>query len=233
MSIFLGFLVFVCIIVGGIFLLLLVFNLVRRKPVKKPIIMILLCFSGIVVLTVAGMTFFPAPMTEKQAVTETPATEIAELESNIEMTTIEAPTTSTPETTAVPETTTPVTTESGDDFIASCQKIGYKSLLRTPDDYIGQRLVITAKVQQVMEGGLFDSSKYYRVQTDNDGYEAYYDDEYFMYDFRTSDTTKLLKDDVLKIYAEFVGLEEVRRALTGTTEEVPAIKAYYVELISE
>ena len=54
-----------------------------------------------------------------------------------------------------------------------------------------------------------------------------------MYDSRIGDDMKILKDDVLKIYAIFTGMEEVKRALTGTKEEVPAIKAYYVELISE
>ena len=84
-----------------------------------------------------------------------------------------------------------------------------------------------------MQGGLFDDSQYYRVLTDNDGYEIYADDEYFMYDSRIGDDMKILKDDVLKIYAVFTGMEEVKRALTGTKEEVPAIKAYFVELISE
>lgn len=123
--------------------------------------------------------------------------------------------------------------ETPDEFKASCQEIGYKKIMRNPEDYIGQRIVITAKVQQIMQGGLFDDSQYYRVLTDNDGYEIYADDEYFMYDSRIGDDMKILKDDVLKIYAIFTGMEEVKRALTGTKEEVPAIKAYYVELISE
>lgn len=123
--------------------------------------------------------------------------------------------------------------ETPDEFKASCQEIGYKKIMRNPEDYIGQRIVITAKVQQIMQGGLFDDSQYYRVLTDNDGYEIYADDEYFMYDSRIGDDMKILKDDVLKIYAVFTGMEEVKRALTGAKEEVPAIKAYFVELISE
>lgn len=120
-----------------------------------------------------------------------------------------------------------------EEFAASCQQIPYKNLLRNPDDYIGQRIKITAKIQQVMQGGWLDDNQYYRVQTDNDGYEWYFDDEYFMYDYRIDDDTKLLQDDVLIIYAEFAGLETVTRALTSTKEEVPAIKAYYVEIIAE
>lgn len=137
----------------------------------------------------------------------------------------------TTESIAIADDTT--SAESPEEFKESCQEIDYKKLLRKPEDFIGQRIVITAKVQQVMNGGLFDDGKYYRVQTDNGNQEWYLDDEYFMYDYRIGDDMKILKEDVLKIYAEFSGLEEVKRALTKSDEEVPAIKAYYVELISE
>ena len=138
-----------------------------------------------------------------------------------------------PESEPVSEEASVSLNETKDEFIATCQEISYKTLLRTPDDYIGQRIIIVAKVQQILQGGWFDDNQYYRVQTDNDGYNWYMDDEYFMYDFRVDDNTKLLTDDVLKIYAEFVGLETVTRALTNTKEDVPAIKAYFVEIISE
>lgn len=152
-------------------------------------------------------------------------------ESKIESLSIE-PTTSEAIQEATIEETVEVA-ETPEEFKASCQEIGYKKIMRNPEEYIGQRIVITAKVQQIMQGGLFDDSQYYRVLTDNDGYEIYADDEYFMYDSRIGDDMKILKDDVLKIYAVFTGMEEVKRALTGTKEEVPAIKAYFVELISE
>lgn len=138
--------------------------------------------------------------------------------------------------TSFDETTEPVieeTTESETDFKASCVEIPYKKLLRTPDDYINQRIVITAKIQQVMQGGWFDDGVYYRLQTDDGGYESYFGDEYYMYDCRSMNDLKLLKDDVLKVYAEFSGLKEIKRALTGEKEEIPAINAYYIELISE
>lgn len=123
--------------------------------------------------------------------------------------------------------------ESEEEFKNSCQELSYKSLLRTPDDYIGQRIVLTAEVKQVLSGGWFDDGKYYRVQTDNDGGDWYMDDEYYMYDDRPEGSLKILKEDVIKIYAEFVGLEEIHRAVTGSAEEVPAIRAHYIELISE
>ena len=135
-----------------------------------------------------------------------------------------------------PETETVEATEaqeSEEEFKASCQEFSYKSLLRTPDDYIGQRIVLTAEVKQIMSGGWFDDNKYYRVQTDNDGRDWYIDDEYYMYDGRPEGSLKILEEDVIKIYAEFIGLEEVHRAITGASEEMPAIRARYIELISE
>lgn len=144
-------------------------------------------------------------------------------------------TTTEPETeeTTTEEENTVTETESEEEFKSSCQAIGYKKLLRTPDDYVGQRIVITAEVQQVIDGGLFDDSKYYRVQTDNNDSGYYFDDEYFMYDNRVDDDMKILDGDVLKIYGEFTGLETMKRVITGSKDEVPAIKAYYIELISE
>lgn len=122
--------------------------------------------------------------------------------------------------------------ESREDFIASCEPADYKTLARYPDENIGKRITLTVKVSQIMQGGLFDSNEYYRVYTDDDsGYGFYSDHEYFMYDCRVDDTTKLLEDDILTIYGEFAGLQTVTRALTGTKEDVPAIKAYYIDII--
>ena len=169
---------------------------------------------------------------EESVPAQTQETLIAETDSEIEsQVTSEVETEIETETESETVSTTP--TESKDEFIASCQQIPYKDLLRNPDDYIGQRIVITAKVQQVVQGGWLDNNEYYRVQTDNDGYDWYMDDEYFMYDYRVDDNTKILQDDILKIYAEFSGVETITRALTGAKDEVPSIKAYYIDLIGE
>lgn len=124
------------------------------------------------------------------------------------------------------------TYEGKEEFIALCEKVPYKTLARDPEAYIGTKLELTVKVQQVMQGGFFDDSQYYRVNTD-DEYGMWFGDEYFMYDFRVDDDMKILQEDIIKVYAEFAGVEQVTRALTGTTEEVPAIKAIYVELVEE
>lgn len=215
---------------AGIVLTNLFNAIMRRRLALKffliPVTLFLIGFVGF------GLTI--EPDTNTDSASETAAAETTAVTAEEETTTQEE-TTVEPETeeTIAEEETTIAETESEDEFKTSCQEIGYKKLLRTPDDHIGQRITITAKVQQIMEGGFFDDSKYYRVQTDNEGYDLFYDDEYFMYDSRIADDMKILDGDVLKIYGEFIGLETIKRALTGTKEEVPAVKAYYVELISE
>ncbi len=125
-----------------------------------------------------------------------------------------------------------VSTIDKEEFITSCQEIPYKTLARNPDDYIGEHIVLTVKVSQVLQGGFFDSNEYYRVYTD-DEYGMWLGDEYFMYDSRVDDDTKILQDDIIKVYAEFAGTETVERALTGTKEDVLSIKAIFIELIED
>lgn len=121
---------------------------------------------------------------------------------------------------------------SKDDFIASCQEIPYKTLARNPSDYIGAHIVLKVKVSQIIQGGMFDNNQYYRVYT-NDEYNMWLGDEYFMYDSRNDDDTKILQGDILNVYAEFNGVETIERALTGAKEDVLSIKAVYIELIED
>ena len=81
---------------------------------------------------------------------------IAETDSEIEsQVTSEVETEIETETESETVSTTP--TESKDEFIASCQQIPYKDLLRNPDDYIGQRLGSTARVERVGPGAWLES----------------------------------------------------------------------------
>lgn len=119
-----------------------------------------------------------------------------------------------------------------EDFINSCSEMSYKTLARNPEDYIGEHIVLTIKISQIIQGGLFDNNQYYRVYT-NDDYGMWLGDEYFMYDSRANQDIKILQDDILTVYAEFAGTETVERALTGTKEEVLSIKAIYIDLIDD
>lgn len=122
---------------------------------------------------------------------------------------------------------------SEDEYKAKCVEVDYKDLCRYPERYSHKKIKIKAKIQQVMDASLLNSSKTYRVQTDTSGYGWYLDDEYFVTDKRTSGSVKLLEDDVIVIYGEFSGMEKVTRALTWTTDEVPGIQMKYAELVKE
>ena len=54
-----------------------------------------------------------------------------------------------------------------------------------------------------------------------------------MLDKRGSSAVKILTDDIVVVYGEFTGLEEVTRALTGTTDEIPRIEVKYADLVDE
>lgn len=221
-----------CVMIIVDFIFVLMRKEVRVKYLLIPAVAFIVGFFGFAA-TIKPNTNSDS-VKEGQRIEETTAETTTEETTTAEITTQEETTTQ-PETeeTTTEEETTVVETESEDEFKSLCQEIGYKKLLRTPDEYVGQRIVITAEVQQVIDGGLFDDSKYYRVQTDNNDSGYYFDDEYFMYDNRVNDDMKILDGDVLKIYGEFTGLETMKRVITGSKDEVPAIKAYYVELISE
>lgn len=113
------------------------------------------------------------------------------------------------------------------------ESVSYKDILRYPDENAGKLIVIEAEVQQCMDGGLFDDGKYYRVLAKDEELGQYWGDEYYVFDCRVEDDFKILNEDVIKIYGEVTGAEEITRALTWTSDEVAGIKMYYYELISE
>lgn len=122
-------------------------------------------------------------------------------------------------------------TLSEDEYRAECETVKYKDLCRYPDQYAGKKITITGKVQQIMDANWLSSDKAWRVQTDNDGYGYYLDDEYYAIDKRPSDAIKVLQDDIVVIYGEFTGMTNVTRALTNTTDEIPCIDVAYVDIV--
>lgn len=211
-------------------IILAVIDLCKKDGRKKTcsIIALVICGIWLVIVTASRSKNDSSNQTAAVSSTQTISEQKTTTQADEEPEPTEAPT---PEPTEEP-TPEPTPAESKEEFIASCQEIPYKTLARTPDEYIGTRIVLTVKVEQILQGGFFDSNEYYRVYT-NDEYDFWAGDEYFMYDFRPDDAMKILQDDIITVYAEFSGTESVTRALTGTTEEVPAIKVYYLDLIAE
>lgn len=84
-----------------------------------------------------------------------------------------------------------------------------------------------------MDASWLSNEKAWRVQTDNDGYGFYMDDEYYALDKRSSDSVKILQDDVITIYGEFTGMTQITRALTNTQDEIPCVDVHFVDIIDE
>lgn len=123
-----------------------------------------------------------------------------------------------------PDPNVPVATK--EEIVSSATTASYKDMMRDPDTYKGQYIVLTVKVQQTVTDGQF------RVYTD-DGTGWYMADEYYMLDKRVDDNTKILDSDVIKVYGQYDGTREMTRALTGTKEEIPVVNILYTELIDE
>lgn len=122
-------------------------------------------------------------------------------------------------------------------YKAQCKAIGtdveYKDLLRHPEKYIGSYVTMTVQVKQSIETSFWSDEVAYRCNSDESGYDFYMDDEYYVADNRAQNSEKILKDDIIKVYGEFTGVETVTRALTGAKEDIPQISMRYSELIEE
>lgn len=135
------------------------------------------------------------------------------------------------------ESSAPVSEVDESEYKAQCKVIGtdieYKDLLRHPKEYVGTHLTVTVQIKQTMETSLWSDEIAYRCNSDESGYDFYMDDEYYVADDRAENSEKILKDDIIKLYGEFTGVETVTRALTGTKEEIPQISMKFSELIEE
>lgn len=151
----------------------------------------------------------------------------AEVSSSSSSVTVSSSVESDSSTSEIPSTPT----LSEDEYRAECETVKYKDLCRYPDQYAGKKITITGKVQQIMDANWLSNDKAWRVQTDNDGYGYYLDDEYYAIDKRPSDAIKVLQDDIVVIYGEFTGMTNVTRALTNTTDEIPCIDVAYVDIV--
>lgn len=129
-------------------------------------------------------------------------------------------------------TATPEPTESPEDFKASCEEINYKELCRYPDEHMGDRVVLTVKVSQVLETGILTQETVWSAYDDEAGYGWYSSNQYYLADKRTDDDMRILEDDIIVAYGTFEGMEKVVTVL-GAKNELPRINVKYLELIGE
>jgi len=195
--------------------------LIRKKPKKKAAIALAICL----ILFVGGVALTPGSSNAGEG--KLPVSNGSSiLTSNPEPTQREEP--------QEQDTSEPIVQDvTKEDILSQKTSATYKDLLRTPDEYAGEYVVVTAKINQILEEGIFETTKYYFGRTDESGYEFYFDDEYCFMDKRLDDDTKLLEEDVLVVYGRFAELKKFSRALTGADVEIPVVEMLYVEILDE
>ena len=114
---------------------------------------------------------------------------------------------------------------SSEEFKANTITIPYNDLVREPGKFEGEHIQITVRIAQVMVGGILTEA----------GFRAYdgANEWYIQYDL-PSDAPRILENDTVTFFGEFTGLTNMKRALTGTRESVPRLKArYHIEASKE
>ena len=114
-------------------------------------------------------------------------------------------------------------------FIDSCVEIDYDELRRNPEDHIGENIIITVCVRQILENH-HKGNDVWRAYTDDSGYGFYYGNEYYLVDCRTDDYLNIITEDIIMVYGTFKGMESVYRVL-GVDDKLPMVDVIYLELI--
>ena len=115
-----------------------------------------------------------------------------------------------------------------------CQEYNYKDVLRNPEQYIGEKIVVTLEISTVKQESLTNPTKYYFAYSESEpGSGFFYGDRYAVFDERKNqDELKILEDDIIKVWGEISEPQETS-SLIVNSEELFCIDMKYAELISE
>ena len=122
---------------------------------------------------------------------------------------------------------------SEEEYKKLCKEYNYKDVLRNPENYIGEKIVITLEISSVHEKSLSNPTKYYFAYSESEPESGFYfGDRYGVFDKRENTDLKLLKDDVIKVYGEIADPQQTQSIIV-MSEELFCIDMKYVELLSE
>lgn len=121
---------------------------------------------------------------------------------------------------------------SQDEFIEACENYKYSDLLRYPEERIGNMIKFKARVVQIMEE---EDLRAYRCYTDlaSSMDSMMLDNELVILDNREEDTTRIIKDDNLIVYAVCKGTETFTSELTGAESELPIVSMKYCDILPD
>lgn len=120
-------------------------------------------------------------------------------------------------------------TISKEDYQELCEDYTYKQIARNPDKYIGKYITFTGEVIQVQEG--IGNSVTLRINMTKNEYGSYEDTVYCTYSYSDEDS-KILEDDIIKIYGECQG-DTSYTSIFGQKVTLPEIEIKYFDLIEE
>ena len=118
---------------------------------------------------------------------------------------------------------------SKEEYQELCEEYTYKEIARNPDDFKGKNIVLTGEVIQVQEG--IGNSVILRVNMTKNEYGNYKDTVYCTYSYLDEDS-KILKNDIIKIYGECQG-DTSYTSIFGQKVTLPEIEVKYFDLIEE
>lgn len=117
------------------------------------------------------------------------------------------------------------TAEEAREYMESCSwSTDYNDIMRYEGDYVGKDFAFFAKVSQVMTDGSLV------VYDDADGDGNYTDNQYYIMDRRSLETTKILENDMITIYGSYVGIVELERAIGNSVISIPGFNMYLCDM---
>lgn len=105
-------------------------------------------------------------------------------------------------------------------FKASCMKVTYNDIARNPDKYLGEKVVFTGKVLQVL-----NSSKYTDLLVEIDGKIMYVSCGYFL----NYKGDNILNDDSVTFWGQCLK-QSTYKTVLGSNNTVPTVIAYYIQI---
>lgn len=108
-----------------------------------------------------------------------------------------------------------------DQVKAKSASITYELLARSPTTYTGQLVTLRGQVIQVVQGGLDYTL---RVNVSRGKYDNWRDTIYVDYRAGSAAEPRILNDDVIQLWGEYVGITSYK-AVLGQTIQIPHVVA--------
>ena len=126
-------------------------------------------------------------------------------------------------TKAIPTTEAP--TLSPSEYKKQCKSVSYEKIARNPDDYKGELVKFTGKVEQVIEHSWIPNE--YRVSVTKGDYGLWEDVVYVKYTLPEG-SSRILEGDIVTFYGECEGTTSYLSIL-GQTVTIPSVNAVILE----